>query len=208
MLKQWAFPLINIPIYSLNSDLPLSLGHIILFGRLRLVLGITSRIEDFLFHQRAESISLWYSQSSYSLIEIIIVSGNHIQEIEPRRWRLKTMYAPCCSWGADILFLLRELVWRWWGAELFGGKGLWFIWKGFNNLDQGQDSLTADWLIDPHRLSAFLLMTGLLSRRSGQPWWLTDLLSHWHEGAGVTKNKVNEKLMSLRTHLAFNGIPL
>jgi len=58
----------------------------------------------------AESISLWYSQSSYSLIEIIIVSGHHIQEIEPWRWRLKTMYAPCCSRGADMLFLPREMV--------------------------------------------------------------------------------------------------
>ena len=64
----------------------------------------------------AESISLWYSQSSYSLIEIIIVSGNHIQEIEPWRWRLKTMYAPCCSRGADMLFLPREMVW-WWEAR-------------------------------------------------------------------------------------------
>ena len=120
MLKKWAFPLIHIPIYSLNFDLPLLLGHVILFGRLRLGLGITSRIEDFLFHQRAESISLWYSQSSYSLIEIIIVSGNHIQEIEPWRWRLKTMYAPCCSRGADMLFLPREIgrmrhvIWGYW----------------------------------------------------------------------------------------------
>ena len=105
MLKQWAFPLIHIPIYSLNSDLPLSLGHVILFGWLRLGLGITSRIEDFLFHQRAESISLWYSQSSYSLIKIIIVSGHHIQEIGPWRWRLKTIYAPCCSRGADMVLL-------------------------------------------------------------------------------------------------------
>ena len=61
----------------------------------------------------AESISLWYSQSYYSLIEIIIVSGHHIHEqygtlemaiedyvcslLLSRRWRLKTMYAPCCS---------------------------------------------------------------------------------------------------------------
>ena len=116
MLKQWAFPLIHIPLYSLNSDLPLSLGHVILFGWLRLDLGITSRIEDFLFHQRAESISLWYSQSSYSLIEIIIVSGYHIQEIGPWRWRLKTIYAPCCSRGADMLCLPREMVW-WWEAR-------------------------------------------------------------------------------------------
>jgi hypothetical protein len=48
MLKQWAFPLIHIPIYSLNFDLPLLLGHVILFGRLRLGLGITSKIEDFI----------------------------------------------------------------------------------------------------------------------------------------------------------------
>ena len=25
------------------------------------------------------------------------------------------------------------------------------IWRGFNNLDQGQGSFVADWLIDPHR---------------------------------------------------------
>ncbi len=122
MLKQWAFPLIHIPIYSLNFDLPLLLDHIILFGRLRLGLGIASYLQDWgytLPSTGAESISLWYSQSSYSLIEIIIVSGNYIQEIEPWRWRLKTMYAPCCSRGADMLFLPREMVWRWltWGGE-------------------------------------------------------------------------------------------
>jgi len=53
----------------------------------------------------AESISLWYSQSYYSLIEIIIVSGYHIQDIWPWRWRLKTMYAPCCSRGADMVLI-------------------------------------------------------------------------------------------------------
>ena len=106
MLKQWALPLIHNPIYSLNPDLPLSLGHVILFGRLRLGHGTTSRDWGFtLPSTSAESISLWYSQWSYSLIEIIIVSGYHIQEIGPWRWRLKTMYAPCCSRGADMVLL-------------------------------------------------------------------------------------------------------
>ena len=137
MLKQWAFPLIHIPIYSFKFDLPLLLDHVILFGILRLDLGITSRIEDFLFHQwaplpstRAESISLWYSQSSYSLIEIIIVSGYHIQEIGPWRWRLKTMYAPCCSRGADMLLLPRELV-GWVGVVSIYCIVLKLIWRGF-----------------------------------------------------------------------------
>ena len=63
----------------------------------------------------AKSVSLWYPLLSYSLIlKLIIMSGNHIlQEIEPWRWRLKTMYAPCCSRGADMLFLPREMVWWW-----------------------------------------------------------------------------------------------
>ena len=61
MLKQWAFPLIHIPIYSLNFDLPLLLGHVILFWRLRLGLGITSRIWGYTLPSTgAESISLWF----------------------------------------------------------------------------------------------------------------------------------------------------
>ena len=124
MLKQWAFPLIHIPIYSLNFYLPLLLDHVILFGRLNLAPGSWHHLQDWgyaLPSTGAESMSLWYSQSSYSLIEIIIVSGYHIQEIEPWRWRLKTMYAPCCFRGADMLFLPREMVW-WWGAEFFAAS--------------------------------------------------------------------------------------
>jgi len=123
----WNAETISFPSYShpnliFKFRFPLSLGHVILFGRLRLDLGITSRIEDFLFHQRAESISLWYSQSSYSLIEIIIVSGHHIQEIEPWRLRLKTIYAPCYSRGADMVLLVT-------GNGLIASCGVKMLWS-------------------------------------------------------------------------------
>ena len=82
-----SFPTYSNPNLFFNFDLPVLLDHVILFGRLRLGLGITSRIEDIediFFHQR-----------------------HRIQEIEPWRWRLKTIYAPCCS---SIIFLAEQQV--------------------------------------------------------------------------------------------------
>jgi len=82
---------------------------------------------------------------SYSLIEIIIVSGYHIQEIGPWRWRLKTMYAPCYSRGVDMVLLATGNGRMMRGKTSLNSRRPWVIWRGLNILDQGQESLCG-WL--------------------------------------------------------------